>query len=88
VITPDARSSNAIEPPPVARPAPAAPDGRQQASGDPEAACRHQQLVIAREICNVSQCEEAEWRNHPICIRRHAEQRARDQLDEQASKTR
>jgi serine/threonine-protein kinase len=61
---------------------------RQQQRGGPDAMCRHQQLAIAREICRVAQCATAELRAHPVCVRMHAEQRQRDQIAEQASRTR
>jgi hypothetical protein len=84
---PDNRSASANEPTIVARQS-RVEDGRQSARGDPYAACSHQQLLIAREVCNAAQCEDPQWRSHPTCVRRHAEQRARDQRDDQTERTR
>jgi hypothetical protein len=66
----------------------APPANRQGQRGHPEAACRHQQLTLAREVCKVAQCASVEWSSHPVCVRMHAEQRWRDQVAEQAARTR
>ncbi|HEY1228969.1 MAG TPA: hypothetical protein VGF26_16790, partial [Ramlibacter sp.] len=48
----------------------------------PETACR-QDFAIAREACTAFRCATSEFRQHPVCVRMHAEgARARAQLAE------
>ncbi|MBA2964027.1 MULTISPECIES: serine/threonine-protein kinase [Ramlibacter] len=58
------------------------------AAAGPEQGCRVHQLALTREICKVAQCTTAEFRGHPVCVRLQAEQRQRDQVAEQALRTR
>jgi hypothetical protein len=74
-----------------ARPEPASVHTAQlarPAAAGPEQGCRMHQLALTREICKVAQCTTAEFRGHPVCVRLQAEQRQRDQVAEQALRTR
>jgi hypothetical protein len=58
-------------------PRPPAPHGRHLQAARPDASCR-QDLTIARQFCVALACATTEFRSHPMCVRMHAEQRARD----------
>jgi hypothetical protein len=82
-----AQPRNAAVDRPVARRAVAQLERTSQRTS-PDFACRSQQMALAREVCRVAECATDEFRGHPVCRRMHAEQRARDQVAEQALRTR
>jgi hypothetical protein len=52
---------------------------RTQHAAAPDPSCR-QGLAFARGVCTAFRCAAAEFRSHPICVRMHAEGRARERL--------
>lgn len=48
------------------------PHATHAMSPDPEQACG-QDLVAARQLCVAIRCATAEYRQHPVCVRMHAE---------------